>query len=89
MGSAGGIEERLLEILETAREEGNEGSGALLDLARAYLEDGRPDVSRALCVVGLRARSARTRAFRSASPASPRPRATSRARWPGTPKPSG
>ena len=54
MGSAGGIEDRLLEILEMAREEGNEGSGALLDLARAYQEDGRPEVSRALCLVGLR-----------------------------------
>ena len=54
MGASGGIEEKLLEILETAREEGNDGSGALLDLARAYLEDGQPDVSRALCVLGLR-----------------------------------
>jgi tetratricopeptide (TPR) repeat protein len=55
MGASGGLEEKLIEILETAREEGNEGSGALLDLARHYLEDGQPDVSRALCVVGLRA----------------------------------
>jgi tetratricopeptide (TPR) repeat protein len=54
MGAAGGVEERLMEILETAREDGNEGSGALLDLARHYLEDGQPDVSRALCVLGLR-----------------------------------
>jgi tetratricopeptide (TPR) repeat protein len=55
MGASGGVEERLMEILETAREEGNDGSGALLDLARHYLEDGQPDVSRALCVLGLRA----------------------------------
>ena len=54
MGSSGGVEQRLSEILETAREEGAEGAGALLDLARAYLEDGRPDVSRALCLTGLR-----------------------------------
>jgi tetratricopeptide (TPR) repeat protein len=54
MGNVGGVEQRLTEILLRAREEGAEGSGALLDLARAYLEDGRPDVSRALCLSGLR-----------------------------------
>ena len=54
MGGSGGVEQRLTEILETAREAGAEGAGALLDLARAYLEDGRPDVSRALCLTGLR-----------------------------------
>jgi tetratricopeptide (TPR) repeat protein len=54
MGAAGGVEHRLIEILQLAREEGAPGAGALLDLARAYLEDGRPDVSRALCVTGMR-----------------------------------
>lgn len=56
MGTAGGIEQRLGELLSQAREDGTEGAGALLDLNRAYLEDGRTDVSRALCVVGLRQR---------------------------------
>jgi tetratricopeptide (TPR) repeat protein len=56
MGSSGGIEQRLIEILQLARDDGAEGAGALLDLNRAYLEDGRTDVSRALCVVGLRQR---------------------------------
>jgi tetratricopeptide (TPR) repeat protein len=55
MGNAGGVEQRLIEILQLAREDGPEGAGALLDLARAYLEDGHPDVSRALCLTGLRA----------------------------------
>lgn len=55
MGAAGGIEERLIDILEVALEDGNEGSGALLDLSRAYLEDGQHDVSHALCVLGARA----------------------------------
>ncbi|MFI5308767.1 MAG: tetratricopeptide repeat protein [Polyangiales bacterium] len=54
MGAAGGVEHRLMEILQLARDEGAPGAGALLDLARAYLEDGRPDVSRALCVTGMR-----------------------------------
>ena len=57
LGSSGGIEDKLIEILETTREEGNEGSGALLDLSRAYLEAGRPDVARALCLMGLRTRN--------------------------------
>jgi tetratricopeptide (TPR) repeat protein len=56
MGSSGGIEQRLGELLQLAKEEGNEGAGALLDLNRAYLEDGRTDVSRALCLLGLRQR---------------------------------
>jgi tetratricopeptide (TPR) repeat protein len=61
MGSTGGVEQRLTEILGLAREEGAEGTGALLDLARAYLEDGRPDVSRALCLTGLREQRADAR----------------------------
>lgn len=54
--SSGGIERRLAELLRLAKEDGNEGAGALLDLNRAYLEDGRTDVSRGLCLVGLRQR---------------------------------
>ncbi len=54
MNASGGVEQRMIEILQLARKDGPEGAGALLDLARAYLEDGRPDVSRALCVTGLR-----------------------------------
>ncbi|HEX2676309.1 MAG TPA: tetratricopeptide repeat protein [Polyangiales bacterium] len=56
LGGSGGIEDKLIEILDHAREEGNEGAGALLDLSRAYLESGRPDVARALCLAGLRTR---------------------------------
>jgi tetratricopeptide (TPR) repeat protein len=55
LGSAGGIEERLLALLQTAREDSSEGAGALLDLGRAYQELGRLDVARALCLTGLRA----------------------------------
>ncbi|KAF0164414.1 MAG: hypothetical protein FD160_4093, partial [Caulobacteraceae bacterium] len=55
LGSAGGIEERLLALLATAREDSSEGAGALLDLARAYQELGRLDVGRSLCLTGLRA----------------------------------
>lgn len=55
LGGSGGVEDKLIELLEAAREDGNEGSGALLDLSRAYLESARPDVSRALCLTGLRA----------------------------------
>jgi tetratricopeptide (TPR) repeat protein len=54
MGPAGGFDQRLIELLQQAREEAGDGAGALLDLARAYLEDGHPDVSRALCLTGLR-----------------------------------
>ncbi len=56
LGGSGGIEDKLIAILEAAGEEGNEGAGALLDLSRAYLEAGRPDVARALCLSGLRTR---------------------------------
>jgi tetratricopeptide (TPR) repeat protein len=56
LGQAGGLEERLAEMLEATREADNAGAGALLDLSRAYLEAGRPDVARALCVEGLRSR---------------------------------
>ncbi|HEX4352277.1 MAG TPA: hypothetical protein VHZ95_05170, partial [Polyangiales bacterium] len=56
LGQAGGLEERLSEMLEAAREDDNTGAGALLDLSRAYLEAGRPDVAHALCVEGLRSR---------------------------------
>jgi tetratricopeptide (TPR) repeat protein len=54
MGSSGGIEQRLGEFLQQAKDDGSEGAGALLDLNRAYLEYGLPEVSRALCLVGLR-----------------------------------
>jgi tetratricopeptide (TPR) repeat protein len=54
MGSAGGAEDELIEMLESAREPGADGAGALLDLARRYGELGRLDVSRGLCVLGLR-----------------------------------
>jgi tetratricopeptide (TPR) repeat protein len=57
LGASSGVEERLIEILEATAEEGNTGAGALLDLSRAYLEAGRADVSRALCVSGLRSRA--------------------------------
>ena len=54
IGTATGIEERLSEALQTAREQDSEGAAALLWLASKYGEAGRLDVSRALCVVGLR-----------------------------------
>jgi tetratricopeptide (TPR) repeat protein len=57
LGASSGVEERLIEVLEATAEEGNTGAGALLDLSRAYLEAGRADVSRALCVSGLRSRT--------------------------------
>jgi tetratricopeptide (TPR) repeat protein len=56
LGQAGGLEERLGQMLEATREDDNTGAGALLDLSRAYLEAGRPDVARALCIDGLRSR---------------------------------
>jgi len=56
LGTTGGLEERLSETLEATRDEGNTGAGALLDLSRAYLEGGRNDVARALCIEGLRSR---------------------------------
>jgi tetratricopeptide (TPR) repeat protein len=56
LGQAGGLEERLAEMLESTREEDNSGAGALLDLSRAYLEAGRTDVARSLCIEGLRTR---------------------------------
>jgi tetratricopeptide (TPR) repeat protein len=56
LGQAGGLEERLGQMLEATREDDNTGAGALLDLSRAYLEAGRPDVARALCIDGLRGR---------------------------------
>jgi len=56
LGSSGALEERLGDILEATRDDGNTGAGALLDLSRAYLEAGRNDVSRALCIEGLRSR---------------------------------
>ena len=54
MGSAGGAEDELIEMLDSAREPGADGAGALLDLARRYGELGRIDVARGLCVLGLR-----------------------------------
>jgi tetratricopeptide (TPR) repeat protein len=57
LGQAGGLEERLGQMLEATREDDNNGAGALLDLSRAYLEAGRPDVARALCIDGLRTRN--------------------------------
>jgi tetratricopeptide (TPR) repeat protein len=54
MGAARGEDGRLLELLEAAREEGGEGSGALLELAARYLRRGRPDVAHGVCVTGLR-----------------------------------
>lgn len=57
LGGGGGIEDKLIELLEATRDDGNEGGNALLDLSRAYLESARPDVSRALCLSGLRSRS--------------------------------
>lgn len=56
LGVSSGVEERLIEILEASADDGNTGAGALLDLSRAYLEAGRADVARALCVSGLRSR---------------------------------
>jgi tetratricopeptide (TPR) repeat protein len=56
LGASSGVEERLIEILEATADDGNTGAGALLDLSRAYLEAGRADVARALCVSGLRSR---------------------------------
>lgn len=57
LGASSGVEERLIEILEATADDGNTGAGALLDLSRAYLEAGRADVARALCVSGLRSRA--------------------------------
>jgi tetratricopeptide (TPR) repeat protein len=54
LGTGSGIEERLAEALQVAREQDAEGSSALLWLASKYGEAGRLDVSRALCVLGLR-----------------------------------
>lgn len=54
LNASGGVEERLIQILETASEEGGEGSSALLELARAYLGQQRSDVARGVCVLGLR-----------------------------------
>jgi len=54
LGTGSGVEERLAEALEVAREPGGEGSAALLWLASKYGEAGRLDVSRALCLIGLR-----------------------------------
>lgn len=56
LGPSGGIENKLGELLEAAREDGVEGGSALLDLSRVYLEGARPDVARALCISGLRTR---------------------------------
>jgi len=56
LGLSGGLEERLADTLEATRDEGNTGAGALLDLSRAYMEAGRNDVARALCIEGLRSR---------------------------------
>jgi tetratricopeptide (TPR) repeat protein len=56
LGSSGGLEERLAEALEATRDEGDTGASALLDLSRHYLESGRNDVARALCIEGLRSR---------------------------------
>jgi tetratricopeptide (TPR) repeat protein len=56
LGQTGGMEERLAETLEATRDDGTTGAGALLDLSRAYLEAGRLDVARALCIDGLRSR---------------------------------
>ena len=56
MGPVGGMEERLIDILQLAREDGADGAGAMLDLARGYLERMRHDVAHALCVHGLRRR---------------------------------
>jgi tetratricopeptide (TPR) repeat protein len=54
MGAIGRFEQKLIEMLQQAREPGAEGAGALLDLARGYFEDGHPEVSRELCLMGLR-----------------------------------
>ena len=56
LGLSGGLEERLADMLEATRDEGNTGAGALLDLSRAFMEIGRNDVARGLCVEGLRSR---------------------------------
>lgn len=56
LGLSGGLEERLADTLEATRDDGNAGAGALLDLSRAYMEAGRNDVARALCIEGLRSR---------------------------------
>ncbi|MDH5673156.1 MAG: tetratricopeptide repeat protein [Myxococcales bacterium] len=54
MGSAGGSEERLLEYLQMARDDGPEGTAVLIELAAAFRDGGRPDVARGLCIYGLR-----------------------------------
>jgi tetratricopeptide (TPR) repeat protein len=56
MGPQGGVEERLMTILQQALEDGEEGAGAILDLARVYGDGGYSRVTRALCVHGLRRR---------------------------------
>lgn len=49
-----GIERRLADAIELAREDSTSGAGAMLDLARSYLEGGRTDVALGLCRYGLR-----------------------------------
>jgi len=56
LGPSALTDERLVDYLEATREEGNNAANSLLDLSRQYLELGRNDVSRALCIEGLRAR---------------------------------
>ncbi len=54
LASGNGIERRLADAIELAREDSTSGSGAMLDLARSYLEGGRSDVALGLCRYGLR-----------------------------------
>jgi len=54
LASGNGIERRLAEAIELARENSSAGAGAMLDLARSYLEGGRSDVALGMCRYGLR-----------------------------------
>jgi tetratricopeptide (TPR) repeat protein len=52
--STANVEEELIQILKLALQGGETGTGAVLDLATAYLKAGRPRVALALCRDGLR-----------------------------------
>jgi tetratricopeptide (TPR) repeat protein len=55
LGSTGGVEDQLLQVLKAANEPDSEGTAALLYLARYYLRQNRPEVARGVCLLGLRA----------------------------------
>lgn len=54
LATGNGIERRLADAIELAREDSAAGAGAMLDLARSYLEGGRSDVALGMCRYGLR-----------------------------------